>query len=152
MRQRFDLIVVGTGAAGSTPAFKCRSAGWHVAIIDSRAFGGTCALRGRDPKKVLVGAADLREWDRRMREKGSRQTAPKSTGPSSSASKESLRTPYLKTGTGAFERPGSVHFTDMCDSWNGTHFRSAMTRSQLDTSSSHPELCPPASVSTESTV
>lgn len=70
MRQNFDLIVIGTGAAGSTPAFKCQSAGWHVAIIDSRPFGGTCALRGCDPKKVLVGAAELREWDRRMSEKG----------------------------------------------------------------------------------
>jgi ubiquinone/menaquinone biosynthesis C-methylase UbiE len=25
--------------------------------VDSRPFGGTCALRGCDPKKVLVGAA-----------------------------------------------------------------------------------------------
>src|SRR5437764_6740480 len=33
-----------------------RSAGWEVAIIDSKPFGGTCALRGCDPKKVLVGA------------------------------------------------------------------------------------------------
>ena len=70
MRQNFDLIVIGTGAAGSTAAFKCRSVGWHVAIVDSRPFGGTCALRGCAPTKVLVGAAELREWDRRMSEKG----------------------------------------------------------------------------------
>lgn len=70
MEQDFDLVVIGTGAAGSTAAFKCRSAGWQVAIIDSRPFGGTCALRGCDPKKVLVGAAELREWDHRMSEKG----------------------------------------------------------------------------------
>jgi glutathione reductase (NADPH) len=59
MKQRFDLIVIGTGSAGSAAANKCRKAGWEVAIIDSRPFGGTCALRGCDPKKVLVGAAEL---------------------------------------------------------------------------------------------
>jgi glutathione reductase (NADPH) len=40
-----------------------------VAVIDSRPFGGTCALRGCDPKKVLVGAAELVDWNRRMRGK-----------------------------------------------------------------------------------
>ena len=54
MTQKFDLIVIGTGTAGSIIAKKCRSAGWSVAIIDSRPFGGTCALRGCDAKKVLV--------------------------------------------------------------------------------------------------
>jgi len=70
MEKRFDLIVIGTGAAGSTAAYKCREAGWEVAIIDSRPFGGTCALRGCDPKKVLVGAAELIDWTRRMEGKG----------------------------------------------------------------------------------
>ncbi len=70
MQHTFDLIVIGTGAAGSTVAFQCRSAGWNVAIIDSRPFGGTCALRGCDPKKVLVGAAELRDWIHRMGGKG----------------------------------------------------------------------------------
>jgi glutathione reductase (NADPH) len=66
MPDKFDLIVIGSGAAGSTVAHKCRSAGWKVAVIDSRPFGGTCALRGCDPKKVLVGAAHLMDWNRRM--------------------------------------------------------------------------------------
>jgi glutathione reductase (NADPH) len=42
----------------SNAAYRCRNEGWNVAIIDERPFGGTCALRGCDPKKVLVGAAD----------------------------------------------------------------------------------------------
>ncbi len=33
-------------------------------------YGGTCALRGCDPKKVLVGAAELADWNRRMRGRG----------------------------------------------------------------------------------
>ncbi len=70
MEKKFDLIVIGTGAGGSTVAHKCRKEGWDVAIIDSRPFGGTCALRGCDPKKVLVSAADLIDWTRRMEGKG----------------------------------------------------------------------------------
>jgi len=70
MEKKFDLIVIGTGAGGSTVAGKCRKAGWDVAIIDSNPFGGTCALRGCDPKKVLVGAAELIDWNRRMEGKG----------------------------------------------------------------------------------
>jgi len=66
MHQEFDLVVIGTGTAGSTVASRCRAAGWNVAIVDSRPFGGTCALRGCDPKRVLVGAADLRDWSQRM--------------------------------------------------------------------------------------
>jgi glutathione reductase (NADPH) len=62
----FDLVVIGTGVAASTVAWKCRSAGWKIAVIDSRPFGGTCALRGCDPKKVLVGAAEVIDWNHRM--------------------------------------------------------------------------------------
>jgi|SRR5579871_6529422 len=72
MRKKFDLVVIGTGTAASTVASQCRSAGWHVAIIDSRPFGGTCALRGCDPKKVLVGAAEVLDWMRRMKGRGVR--------------------------------------------------------------------------------
>lgn len=66
----YDLIVMGTGAAATTAARKCRSAGWSVALIDSRPFGGTCALRGCDPKKVFVGAAEVIDLNRRMKGKG----------------------------------------------------------------------------------
>ncbi len=57
--ERFDLIVIGTGSGGSAPAYRCREAGWRVAVLDDLPYGGTCALRGCDPKKVLVGAAEL---------------------------------------------------------------------------------------------
>jgi hypothetical protein len=33
-------------------------------------LGGTCALRGCDPKKVLVGAAEAIDWIHRMKGKG----------------------------------------------------------------------------------
>jgi glutathione reductase (NADPH) len=70
LNEQFDLVVLGTGSAGSTAAYACRAAGWRVAIVDSRPFGGTCALRGCDPKKMLVGAAELVDWSRRMNAKG----------------------------------------------------------------------------------
>jgi len=70
MSKQFDLIVIGTGSAGSSVAKKCAGAGWKVAIIDSRPFGGTCSQRGCDPKKVLVGAAEVVDWQRRMKANG----------------------------------------------------------------------------------
>lgn len=66
----FDLIAIGTGSAAASVASRCRGAGWSVAIIDSRPFGGTCALRGCDPKKVLVGAAAVIDEVIHMRGKG----------------------------------------------------------------------------------
>ena len=70
----YDLVVIGTGVAASTVAWECHSAGWKIAIIDSRPFGGTCAIRGCDPKKVLVGAAEVIDWNHRMGDKGINNT------------------------------------------------------------------------------
>ncbi|HKB46834.1 MAG TPA: hypothetical protein VKC57_03995, partial [Ktedonobacterales bacterium] len=61
-----DLIVLGTGAAAQSVAYPCREAGWSVAIVDCRPYGGTCQLRGCDPKKVLVGVADALASSRRL--------------------------------------------------------------------------------------
>jgi glutathione reductase (NADPH) len=66
----FDLIVIGTGSAASAAANECRSKGWSIAIIDSLSFGGTCALRGCDPKKVLVEAAKIVDSNQRHENKG----------------------------------------------------------------------------------
>src|SRR5919199_3079233 len=68
--QVFDLIVIGTGTAASITATECSSVGWRVAIIDSLPFGGTCALRGCDPKKVLVEAARIIDSNQRHEGKG----------------------------------------------------------------------------------
>ncbi len=75
MAKQYDLIVVGTGSAGSSAAQECKKAGWNVAIIDERAYGGTCVLRGCDPKKVLVGAAELIDWNKRMNGDGINENA-----------------------------------------------------------------------------
>lgn len=70
MKHDLDLVVVGSGAGASAAAYQCKAAGWSVAMIDSLPFGGTCQLRGCDPKKVLIGAANLIDWSRRMANNG----------------------------------------------------------------------------------
>ncbi|HET7570848.1 MAG TPA: NAD(P)/FAD-dependent oxidoreductase [Gammaproteobacteria bacterium] len=66
----FDLLVVGTGVAASSIASRCAKADWNVGIIDERPFGGTCQLRGCDPKKVLRRGAEVIEAARLMHHKG----------------------------------------------------------------------------------
>jgi glutathione reductase (NADPH) len=62
----YDLVVIGTGTAASVTAMGCRKAGWSVAMIDHRPFGGTCALRGCDPKKMLIAATEVIDGFERM--------------------------------------------------------------------------------------
>jgi glutathione reductase (NADPH) len=69
MDHQYDLVVVGTGST-SAVASQCREAGWTVAVVDSRPFGGTCALRGCVPKKILVSAAEAVHAARDMADKG----------------------------------------------------------------------------------
>ncbi len=66
----YDIAVIGTGNAGTTVAFECRKAGMTVAIIERGLVGGTCALRGCIPKKVLTGAAEAVSGARRLKDKG----------------------------------------------------------------------------------
>ena len=66
----YDLIVIGTGTAAQVAARRVRKAGRSVAVIDHRPFGGTCALRGCDPKKMLVSGAEAIDLSRRMHGRG----------------------------------------------------------------------------------
>ncbi len=68
--KKYDLVAIGTGTAATVAASRCRAAGWRVAVIDHLPFGGTCALRGCDPKKVLVGVAEAIDHARRVHGKG----------------------------------------------------------------------------------
>lgn len=66
----YDVVVIGSGMAGMTIAQKCASKNKRVAVTDSRPYGGTCALRGCDPKKVLLGAAEVVDRARKLSGKG----------------------------------------------------------------------------------
>jgi len=67
---RFDVLVIGSGSAGTAAALGCRKAGRSVAVAESRELGGTCVLRGCDPKKVLVEAARASDALRRYEKLG----------------------------------------------------------------------------------
>ena len=66
----YDLFVIGTGNAGKHVAYDAVEAGLNVAIADNREFGGTCANRGCDPKKVLVGLTEIIERSQNLKGKG----------------------------------------------------------------------------------
>ncbi len=70
MSQHLDLIIIGAGMAGGAAANKCAAQGWQVAIVDALPYGGTCALRGCDPKKILRRGAEVIDSARLMRGKG----------------------------------------------------------------------------------
>jgi pyruvate/2-oxoglutarate dehydrogenase complex dihydrolipoamide dehydrogenase (E3) component len=80
MGKRYDLIVIGTGVAATKIAQSCRNGGWHVAIVDRRPYGGTCMLRGCDPKKLLWGVAVSAEQARRLARQASRLMILRSIG------------------------------------------------------------------------
>ncbi|MCF7859770.1 MAG: NAD(P)/FAD-dependent oxidoreductase [Candidatus Cloacimonetes bacterium] len=70
MKKTYDIFVIGTGVAGSKIASACSKAGKKVGICDNREFGGTCALRGCNPKKVLTGFAEAQSRFQGYKEKG----------------------------------------------------------------------------------
>ena len=70
MNEKYDLIVIGAGMAGVAAANKCGAAGWRVAIFDALPYGGTCALRGCDPKKILRRGAEIVDAARLLDGKG----------------------------------------------------------------------------------
>lgn len=70
MTKSYDLIVIGTGTAAMVACSRVRAAGWSVAVVDHRPFGGTCTLRGCDPKKMFVAGIEAVDLVRRMRGHG----------------------------------------------------------------------------------
>jgi len=60
MAHVYDQIVIGSSTAAQVVSHRMAATGWKLAVINHRPFGGTCALRGCDPKKVLLtGAEDV---------------------------------------------------------------------------------------------
>jgi glutathione reductase (NADPH) len=70
MAKQYDLVIIGTGTAAQVAATRVRARGWSVAVVDFRPFGGTCALRGCDPKKMLVSGAETINLARHMQGNG----------------------------------------------------------------------------------
>ena len=53
----YDAIIIGTGQAGPALARRLVAAGWKVAIVERKLFGGTCVNTGCTPTKALVASA-----------------------------------------------------------------------------------------------
>ncbi|MBK5208896.1 MAG: NAD(P)/FAD-dependent oxidoreductase [Flavobacteriaceae bacterium] len=68
--KEYDVFIIGSGMAGMTIANKCASKGLKVGITDELPYGGTCALRGCDPKKVIIGATEVRDFAKRLKGNG----------------------------------------------------------------------------------
>ena len=109
MDREYDLVVVGTGVT-SAAATRCREAGWSVAVVDSRPFGGTCALRGCVPKKILVSAANAVQAARDLAGKGVPAGALTIDWPSLMRFKRSLVDPTTERTEQAWARIGVEQF------------------------------------------
>src|SRR6266567_7346166 len=70
--QQFDAIIIGTGQAGPPLAARLVKAGMKVAIIERKAFGGTCVNTGCIPTKTLVASAYAANMARRAGDFGIR--------------------------------------------------------------------------------
>jgi pyruvate/2-oxoglutarate dehydrogenase complex dihydrolipoamide dehydrogenase (E3) component len=67
---RHDAIVIGTGQSGPSLAGRLAAAGRSVAVIERKAFGGTCVNTGCIPTKTLVASAYAAYIARRAAEFG----------------------------------------------------------------------------------
>lgn len=70
MERKYDIVIIGTGTAGRTFAGKVARSELKIAIVDSREYGGTCPLRGCDPKEVLTDIAEVIDSNNRLIGKG----------------------------------------------------------------------------------
>ncbi|HEX4366663.1 MAG TPA: FAD-containing oxidoreductase [Rhodopila sp.] len=66
----YDAIIIGTGQAGPSLAFRLAKDGQRVAIIERGRFGGTCVNTGCTPTKALVASAYAAHLVRRAGEYG----------------------------------------------------------------------------------
>jgi pyruvate/2-oxoglutarate dehydrogenase complex dihydrolipoamide dehydrogenase (E3) component len=66
----YDAIVIGTGQAGPSLAFRLADAGMKVAVVERHLVGGTCVNTGCTPTKALVASAYAARIARRAADYG----------------------------------------------------------------------------------
>jgi len=57
----YDAIVFGSGVAGGVASRRLRESGLDVALLEPGPLGGTCPLRGCEPKKTLFDVVESME-------------------------------------------------------------------------------------------
>jgi pyruvate/2-oxoglutarate dehydrogenase complex dihydrolipoamide dehydrogenase (E3) component len=65
-----DAIIIGTGQAGPSLAFRLADAGMKVAVVERHLIGGTCVNTGCTPTKAMVASAYAVRIARRAAEYG----------------------------------------------------------------------------------
>ena len=66
----YDAVIVGAGQAGPALAGKLTAAGWTVAFVERKLFGGTCVNAGCTPTKTLIANAHAAHIARRGKDFG----------------------------------------------------------------------------------
>ncbi len=102
----FDLIVIGTGPSAGTVAKKTAESGKSVAVIESRGYGGTCALRGCNPKKVYSNAGNLVDQARNANGKLATFANPQIEWSQLLAFKNQFTQPVLEKSEASFQKRG----------------------------------------------
>ncbi|MCL2444996.1 NAD(P)/FAD-dependent oxidoreductase [Candidatus Saccharibacteria bacterium] len=113
----FELIVIGSGAGGSTAALTSAKSGYKTALIESDVFGGSAPNHSDVPMSALLQASHLYDQARRgvrfgISSSGLRYNFPTIMGFKDAASKKTgakdNRQLYEKAGVKTFH--GTAHF------------------------------------------
>ena len=105
-RSRYDLVVIGAGAAGSEAAFAAASPQKRILLVEARHFGGTCTNHGCVPTKALVRAARILHQARRAREYGLRIPEPSFDWEAVMRRVQGVRDHMLRWGASPFQERG----------------------------------------------
>lgn len=70
MPDHFDALILGAGPAGGGVASRLAAAGLKIAMTDAGPYGGTCPLSGCNPKKILLGPAEIAQMAAHLQGKG----------------------------------------------------------------------------------
>ena len=100
-----DFVVIGAGPAGEAAAYKARSLGASVAVVEKGWFGGSCPHIGCVPSKSLLHGAE-RHW---------------SGGDYSWANASARRDYMVNRVPGAPEPDDSTHVKRLQDAGASTH-------------------------------
>lgn len=58
-KEKYDLLVIGAGAAGSSAVTSIARKGKRVALLERNLLSGTCLNYGCDPTKTLLHVARI---------------------------------------------------------------------------------------------
>lgn len=67
---QYDAIMIGTGQAAPFLTGRLANAGWKVAVVERKLFGGTCVNTGCIPTKTMIASAYAAQVVRRAAEFG----------------------------------------------------------------------------------